>query len=107
MNFTFIVLTFGVVGLAFIYYKIDLAVLSALPLIVLSVGLVWSMKRIQEVVRVLNSDEFYSNEKIVNLHITMFVAFTVVITIEYSLDLLAELQFSGVKDNPTHTDEFY
>ena len=107
MNFSFLVLTFTVVGLAFIFYKIDLAVLSALPLIVLSVGLVWSMRRIQEVVRVLNSDEFYSNEKIVNLHITMFVAFTVVITIEYTLDLLGEIQFSASKNDPNRPDEYY
>lgn len=104
---SFIVFTFAVVGLVFMFYEVDLSVLTALPLIVLSVGLVWSMKRIQEVVKILNSDEFYSNEKIVNLHITMFVVFTVVITIEYTLDFIGELRWSVSKEELNHTDEYY
>lgn len=107
MNMSFIVFTFAVVGLVFMFYEVDLSVLTALPLIVLSVGLVWSMKRIQEVVKILNSDEFYSNEKIVNLHITMFVVFTVVITIEYTLDFIGELRWSVSKEELNHTDEYY
>ena len=104
---SFIVFTFAVVGLVFMFYEVDLSVLTALPLILLSVGLVWSMKRIQEVVKILNSDEFYSNEKIVNLHITMFVVFTVVITIEYTLDFIGELRWSVSKEELNHTDEYY
>lgn len=104
---SFIVFTFAVVGLVFMFYEVDLSVLTALPLILLSVGLVWSMKRIQEVVKILNSDEFYSNEKIVNLHITMFVVFTVVITIEYTLDFIGELRWSVSKEELNHTEEYY
>ena len=107
MNTSFIVFTFAVVGLVFMFYTVDLSVLTALPLIVLSVGLVWSMKRIQEVVKILNSDEFYSNEKIVNLHIAMFVVFTVVITIEYTLDFIGALRWSDSKEELNHTDEYY
>ena len=107
MNMSFIVFTFAVVGLVFMFYEVDLSVLTALPLILLSVGLVWSMKRIQEVVKILNSDEFYSNEKIVNLHITMFVVFTVVITIEYTLDFIGELRWSVSKEELNHTEEYY
>ena len=104
---SFIVFTFAVVGLVFMFYEVDLSVLTALPLILLSVGLVWSMKRIQEVVKILNSDEFYSNEKIVNLHIPMFVVFTVVITIEYTLDFIGELRWSVSKEELNHTEEYY
>ena len=104
---SFIVFTFAVVGLVFMFYEVDLSVLTVLPLILLSVGLVWSMKRIQEVVKILNSDEFYSNEKIVNLHITMFVVFTVVITIEYTLDFIGELRWSVSKEELNHTEEYY
>ena len=46
MNMSFIVFTFAVVGLVFMFYEVDLSVLTTLPLIVLSVGPILSIKRI-------------------------------------------------------------
>ena len=69
-------------------YSSDLEILDVVPLIFLSLCMIWSMYRIKTVVKLLNSDEFYSNEKLVYTHILLFVAFTLVVTIEYSISFV-------------------
>ena len=66
-------------------YSQDFDILTVFPLIFLAVCMVWSMLRIQTIVKLLNSDDFYSNEKLVYFHIFIFIAFTLVVTVEYSI----------------------
>ena len=50
--------------------------------------MIWSMFRIKMVVKMLNSDDTYSNEKLVYTHIFIFVAFTLVVLVEYSISFV-------------------
>ena len=93
INVAFIVFTFALVAFIQLVTVIDFGVLVVLPLIILSIGLIWSMWRIQKVVKMLNSDEFYSNEKLVYLHIFLFVVFTIVITVEYTCDFIIDIDW--------------
>ena len=86
---TFIVTTFIIIVIVQLQtYSSDLEILDVVPLIFLSLCMIWSMYRIKTVVKLLNSDEFYSNEKLVYTHILLFVAFTLVVTIEYSISFV-------------------
>lgn len=86
---TFVVTTFIIIVIVQLQtYSSDLELLEVLPLIFLSLCMIWSMFRIRTVVKLLNSDEFYSNEKLVYTHILLFVAFTLVVTIEYSISFV-------------------
>ena len=40
---------------------------------------------------ILKSDDFYSNEKLVYLHVGLFVAFTIVVSVEYILEFVTDL----------------
>ena len=71
-------------------YSQDFDILTVFPLIFLAVCMVWSMLRIQTIVKLLNSDDFYSNEKLVYFHIFIFIAFTLVVTVEYSMTALTD-----------------
>ena len=93
INVAFIVFTFVLTVFIQLVTVIDFSVLVVLPLIILSIGLIWSMWRIQKVVKMLNSDEFYSNEKLVYLHIFLFVVFTIVITVEYTCDFIIDIDW--------------
>ena len=93
INAAFILFTSGLVAFIQLVTVIDFGVLVVLPLILLSIGLIWSMWRIQKVVKMLKSDEFYSNEKLVYLHIFLFVIFTIVITVEYTCDFIIDIEW--------------
>ena len=55
----------------------------------------------------LNSDEFYSNEKLVYSHIALFVVFTIIITAAYSITFILELTSLTVAETEPHSENYY
>ena len=56
-------------------------------------------------VKMLNSDDTYSNEKLVYIHIFIFVAFTLVVLIEYSISFVLGIVIN--KNGDVMIDSYY